>query len=152
MAIHWQVTFKTLRGGKTLTASVYDSTYSGNPIPLKGGEEPFVTEENDDDDPFKPIRIQTGSLNIIDDGYDANGNAFNWRDLQPRSDYDRPVVLLDSNNNILWQGFLQAQNFTVSPVVTVPDNHRPGYCELCLSIELHRVYGISRQCHSHFLF
>jgi hypothetical protein len=112
MAIHWQVTFKTLRGGKTLTASVYDSTYSGNPIPLKGGEEPFVTEENDDDDPFKAIRIQTGSLNIIDDGYDANGNAFNWRDLQPKSNYDRPVILRDENNVILWQGFLQPQNFS----------------------------------------
>ena len=130
MAIHWQVTFKTLRGGKVLTASVYDSTYSGNPIPLKGGEEPFVTEENDDDDPFKPIRIQTGSLNIIDDGYDANGNAFNWRDLQPRSDYDRPVVLRDGNNNIIWQGFLQAQNFSGTLYEATQEREYPIQCAL----------------------
>ena len=69
MAIHWQVKFKTLRGGKVLTASVYDNTYDGQPIQLKGGAEPFVTEESNDDDPFKAIRTQTGSLNIVDDGY-----------------------------------------------------------------------------------
>jgi hypothetical protein len=132
MAIHWQVTFKTLRGGKVLTASVYDSTYSGNPIPLKGGAEPFVTEENDDDDPFKAIRIQTGSLNIIDDGYDANGNAFNWRDLQPRSDHDRPVILRDENNVILWQGFLQPQNFSGTLYEATQEREYPIQCALSI--------------------
>ena len=131
MAIHWQVTFKTLRGGKTLTASVYDSTYSGNPIPLKGGEEPFVTEENDDDDPFKAIRIQTGSLNIIDDGYDANGNAFNWRDLQPKSNYDRPVVLREGNT-VLWQGFLQPQNFSGTLYEKTQEREYPIQCALSI--------------------
>ena len=43
MAIHWQVTFKTLRGGKTLTASVYDNLYSGQPIALKGNHAPTMT-------------------------------------------------------------------------------------------------------------
>ena len=106
MAIHWQVKFKTLRGGKVLTASVYDNLYSGQPIQLKGGAEPFVTEEDNDDDPFKAIRQQTGSLRIVDDGYAADGvTAFNWRDLQPKSNYDRPVVLREGNT-VLWQGFL----------------------------------------------
>ena len=50
MAIHWQVKFKTLRGGKVLTASVFDNTYDGQPILLKGGAEPFTTEEDNDDD------------------------------------------------------------------------------------------------------
>ena len=132
MAIHWQVTFVTLRGGKTLTASVYDNTYSGDPIPLKGGGEPFSTEEDDDDDPFAAIRIQTGSLKIVDDGYDANGGSFNWRDLQPRSDYDRPVILTDEDDNILWQGFLQAQNFSGTLYEKVQEREFPLQCPLSI--------------------
>lgn len=132
MAIHWQVTFKTLRGGKTLTASVYDNTYSGNPIALKGGDEPFTTEESKDDDPFKAIRTQTGALKIVDDGLDANGNAFNWRDLQPRSDYDRPVILRDENNVILWQGFLQAQNFSGTLYEATQEREFPLQCALSI--------------------
>ena len=96
MAIHWTVTFKTLRGGKTLTASVYDNLYSGQPIALKGGAEPFVTNENNDDDPFKPIRTQTGALKIVDDGYALDGDyiceeltEFNVFDMKQRSMYLR---------------------------------------------------------------
>ena len=132
MAIHWQITFKTLRGGHTLTASVYDNTYSGNPIQLKGGASPFETEEDQDDDPFKAIRTQTGSLRIVDDGKDANGNAWNWRDLQPRSDYDRPVILRDENNTILWQGFLQAQNFSGTLYEYVQEREFPLQCALSI--------------------
>ena len=133
MAIHWQVKFKTLRGGKVLTASVYDSTYSGNPIPLKGGAEPFVTEEDDDDDPFKAIRQQTGSLRIVDDGYAADGvTAFNWRDLQPRSDHDRPIILRDEDDTVLWQGFLQPQNFSGTLYQKTQEREFPVQCALSI--------------------
>ena len=133
MAIHWQVKFKTLRGGKVLTASVYDNTYDGQPILLKGGAEPFVTEENNDDDPFKAIRTQTGSLNIVDDGYALDGTTpFNWRDLQPRSDHDRPVILTDENDTILWQGFLQAQNFSGTLYEATQEREFPLQCALSI--------------------
>ena len=133
MAIHWTVTFKTLRGGKTLTASVYDNLYSGEPIALKGGAEPFVTEENNDDDPFKAIRTQTGSLKIVDDGYALDGTTpFNWRDLQPRSDHDRPVILTDENDTILWQGFLQAQNFSGTLYEKTQEREFPLQCALSI--------------------
>ena len=133
MAIHWQVRFKTLRGGKVLTASVYDNTYSGNPIPLKGGAEPFVTEEDNDDDPFKAIRQHTGSLRIVDDGYAADGvTAFNWRDLQPRSDHDRPIILRDEDDNILWQGFLQPQNFSGTLYQKTQEREFPVQCALSI--------------------
>ena len=133
MAIHWQVTFKTLRGGKTLNASVYDNLYSGQPIQLKGGAEPFVTNENNDDDPFKAIRTQTGSLKIVDDGYALDGvTPFNWRDLQPRSDHDRPVILTDENDTILWQGFLQAQNFSGTLYEQTQEREFPLQCPLSI--------------------
>ncbi len=133
MAIHWQVKFKTLRGGKVLTASVYDNLYSGQPIALKGGAEPFVTEEDNDDDPFKAIRTQTGSLRIVDDGYALDGvTPFNWRDLQPRSDHDRPVILTDENDTILWQGFLQAQNFSGTLYEKTQEREFPLQCALSI--------------------
>jgi len=133
MAIHWQVKFKTLRGGKVLTASVYDNTYDGQPIQLKGGAEPFVTEESNDDDPFKAIRTQTGSLKIVDDGYALDGvTPFNWRDLQPRSDHDRPVILTDENDTILWQGFLQAQNFSGTLYEATQEREFPLQCALSI--------------------
>lgn len=131
MAIHWTVTFKTLRGGKTLTASVYDNTYSGQPVALKGGAEPFTTEEDNDDDPFKAIRQQTGSLRIVDDGYAADGTtAFNWRDMQARSDHDRPIILTDEDDTILWQGFLQAQNFSGTLYEYAQEREFPLQCAL----------------------
>ena len=111
MAIHWTIPFKSLRSGTLYTVNIYDSTYSGNPIPLKGGAQPFSTQESDSDDQFEPVRTQSGYLRIVDDGKDANGNAFNWKDLLPSTDTDRPVTLTDGSNNVVWQGFMQAQNF-----------------------------------------
>jgi len=112
MAIHWQVKFKSLRAGTDYTVNIYDANYSGNPIPLKGGAEPFVTQEDDDEDMFLPIRTQSGYIRIVDDGKDANGNAFNWKDLLPSTDIDRPVTLTAATGTVLWHGFMQAQNFT----------------------------------------
>ena len=111
MAIHWQIPFKSLRTDTTYTVNIYDSTYSGQPIVLKGGAQPFTTQESDDDDMFIPIRTHTGYLRIVDDGKDANGNAWNWKTLLPSTDTDRPVTLTDGNGTVVWQGFMQSQNF-----------------------------------------
>ena len=89
MAIHWQIHFKSLRVGALATVNIYDADYTGDPIPLKGGAEPFVTQEDDDEDIFTPVRTQSGYIRIVDDGKDANGNAFNWKDLVPSTDVDR---------------------------------------------------------------
>ena len=115
MAIHWQVKFKSLRAGTDYTVSIYDDTYTGNPVQLMGAADPFTTEEDNDEDMFTPIRTQSGYLRIVDNGYDANGNAFNWKDLLPATDTDRPVILTSTTGqrtNTLWQGFMQAQNFS----------------------------------------
>ena len=110
MAIHWQIPFKSLRSGTDYTVNIYDSTHSGNPVVLKGGAQPFTTQEDDNDDMFTPIRTQSGYIRIVDDGKDANGNTWNWKDMLPNTDTDRPVTLT-SGGTVLWQGFMQAQNF-----------------------------------------
>lgn len=112
MAIHWQIPFKSLRSGTDYTVNVYQSGYSGNAIVLKGGAEPFSTQEDDSDDMFTPIRTHSGYLRIVDDGFAANGTtAFDWLSFLPSTDTDRPVTLTDGSGNIVWQGFMQAQNF-----------------------------------------
>jgi len=114
MAVHWTIPFKSLRTSTLYTVSIYDADYTGNPIPLKGGAQPFLTNEDDDSDMFAPVRTQSGSLSIIDDGKDANGNAFNWLDLVPATDTSRPVTLTHTENNttiVDWQGYIQAQTY-----------------------------------------
>ena len=75
MAIHWQIRFKSLRTLTDYRVNIYDANYSGNPIQLNGGAEPFTTEEDGSDDMFTPIRKQNGHIRIVDNGKDANGNT-----------------------------------------------------------------------------
>lgn len=132
MAIHWTISFKSRRSATVYTVNIYDSSYSGSPIPLKGGAEPFITQENDDDDAFIPVRTQSGYLRIVDDGKDADGNAFSWRDLLPTTDTDRPVTLT-AGGTILWQGFMQAQNFGGVLYGNPQEREYPLQCALCVT-------------------
>jgi len=112
MAKNYSITFKSLRAGTVYTLNIGGGT--GDAVPLKGGAQPFVTQEDDDDDQFTPIRTQSGYLRIVDDGYAADGvTAFDWKDLVPDTDLSRPVTLtaVDAQGNdlgTLWQGFMQA--------------------------------------------
>lgn len=113
---NYSITFKSLRAGTVYTLNIGGGT--GAAIPLKGGAQPFTTQEDDSDDMFTPIRTQTGYIRIVDDGLDARtpAQAFNWKDLLPATDTSRPVTLtgVDAQGNslgTLWQGFMQAQNF-----------------------------------------
>lgn len=111
MAVHWQIKFVTLRNRETLTANIYDNSYTGLAVQLWGAAVPFETQEDDSEDFFTAIRTQSGYLRIVDDGIDMSGGSFNWHDLAPSNDTDRFVTLTNSNNTVLWQGYMQAQDF-----------------------------------------
>lgn len=133
MKIKWQVKFKSLRAGTDYTVNIYDQTYTGDPIRLKGGASPFVTEEDDDDDPFVPIRIQTGHLRIVDDGYAADGvTPFDWKDFVPQTDHSRPVTLTDGSGNVCWQGFMQAQDFSGELYGNPQERNFPIHCPIAV--------------------
>lgn len=132
MAIHWQIKFKSLRNNTLYTVNIYDASYSGDPIQLKGGAQPFSTQEDDSDDMFTPIRTQSGYLRIVDDGKDANGAAWNWKTLLPSTDTDRPVTLTDGNGAVVWQGFMQSQNFGGVLYGNPQEREFPVQC--CLSV------------------
>lgn len=131
MAIHWQIPFRSLRTNTLYTVNIYDASYSGDPVILKGGEKPFTTQEDDNEDQFAPVRTQSGYIRIVDDGKDAAGNAFNWKTLVPVNDTDRPVTLTDGSNNIVWQGYMQAQNFGADLYNPSQEREYPVQC--CLS-------------------
>ena len=116
-SIHWKIIFKSLRAGTAYTANVWrDGTLpSGYPLKLKGSEEPFTTDEDDDEDMFAPIRTQSGYFRIVDDGKAVNANGqevvFDISSLYPVTATDRPVTLTDGQGNVVWQGFMQSQTF-----------------------------------------
>lgn len=130
MAIRWTIPFKSLRSGTLYTVNIHDASYSGNPIPLRGAAQPFTTEESQEEDQFMPIRTQSGYIRIFDNGRDANGNAFNWKSLLPDTDTDRPVTLTDGNGNIVWHGFMQAQNFSGTLYGNPQEREFPVQCSL----------------------
>ncbi|MEE1213499.1 MAG: hypothetical protein U0L04_00825, partial [Bacteroidaceae bacterium] len=89
---NYSVTFKSLRAGTVYTVHIGGGT--GAEVPLKGGAQPFTTQEDDDEDMFTPIRTQSGYLRIVDDGFAENGvTPFDWKDLIPQKGNDRPVSL-----------------------------------------------------------
>lgn len=134
MAIHWKIPFKTLHSETLLTVNVYDTDYSGEAVVLKGAAQPFETQEDTSDDIFTPVRKQSGYLRIVDDGFAADGvTAFNWRDFIPTTDTDRPVTLTDANDNVLWQGFMQAQNFGAVLFGNPQNREFPVQCSLSVT-------------------
>ena len=134
MAIHWQVKFRSLRANMLYTVSIYDNSYSGNAVQLKGAKHPFTTEEDNNDDFFLPVRTQSGYLRIIDDGKDASGHVLasgdRWENMIPTAGKSRKVVLTDSNGNIKWQGFLQPQTFQGKMYEDIQEREFPVYCGL----------------------
>ena len=115
MAIHWTIPFKSLRSGTVYTVNVYDATHSGAAVVLNGGSEPMSTDEDATDDEFAPIRTQSGYMRIVDNGKDAGGSAFNWKDILAATDNDRPVTITHQEGNATvtdWIGFMQSQTFS----------------------------------------
>lgn len=109
MAIHWRVRFKSI-GGTDYSVNIYDETYSGNPVDLKGGARPFETGENYDKNIIMPVRISTGYIKVIN-----TGNLTDVFPMTPKARY----VTLTSGNDTLWQGYIKQEQFT-QPWDTTP--------------------------------
>ena len=128
--IHWQIKFRSLRANELYTVSIYDDLYQGDPIQLRGGANPFETQEDDDRDYFKPVRTQTGYITIVDTGKDMNGDDFDWFDIIPAHAKDRKVVLTDSNNAVRWVGYIQPQTFSGNLYQPTQERKFPVMCPL----------------------
>ena len=102
----YQIQFKSFRSDTLYTVRVGTGS---DTIQLTGAAEPFTTEEDNDEDFFCHLRIQTGYMRFVDDGYiPGTSTAFDWRTLLPDAALDQPVVLTEGND-VVWRGFIQMQ-------------------------------------------
>lgn len=142
--IFWKIPFKSLRTGTLYTVNIYKdgALPSGYPLTLKGGAQPFVTEEDSDEDMFTPIRTQTGYLRFVDDGKAEDSSnqpqevPFDWKDLIPATDTARPVTLTHQSGGqtiVDWQGFMQAQDFGSTLYGNPQEREFPIQCVLSVT-------------------
>lgn len=102
--VRWQVQFRSLKG-TDYTVNISEQDWTGGVTQLTPSDQPFTTQEDDDDDVFKPIRAQSGYLRVID----ATGDLL--ESLMPENNTQRLVQLM-VGTAIKWQGFLQADAYT----------------------------------------
>lgn len=112
--IHWQLPFSSL-DGNDYRIDIYADGEVASPVILTGAAEPFTTDDDNSDDHFESVRGGTGMIHIVN----KNGEL-ELEDLQPKSDIDKPVRVLDAvSGDVVWQGFLSSrlysQDYTVRP-------------------------------------
>ena len=108
--VRWQVPFVS-RLGTAYRVDIYDEGYTGTPVQLIGGTSPFTTDEDDSDDYFAPIRVQTGTLTVCT--HDEDGNVLiTLDDILPANNIARPVLLVNVGTGAIeWQGFLSCEAY-----------------------------------------
>ena len=104
------------RSGTQYMVYIYEQT-SGSLVTLTGAAEPFVTQEETDDNIYTPIRAQSGYLRVIDE---SGGTLL--ESIMPTNNLQKKVVLYTGTWNssmttftdgtVKWQGFLCAEAFT----------------------------------------
>lgn len=124
MAVNnYSVSFKSLRSGSVYTVNIGGG--SGAAVALTPAPQPFTTDEDTDEDVFVPVRKHSGYIRIVDpcDG------SFDWKDMMPLTDVARPVTLTQGGV-VLWQGFMQSQNFSGTLYGGVQEREFPIQCPL----------------------
>ena len=113
-AIHWQINFVALHSNDAYRVDILEDGYSGDIVHLRGAANPFETTEDNSDDAFTPIRKQTGSLRIADNGYDMDGNAFDYTEMLPSDTFDYQVKLwkIGTSNTLRWIGYIRPDSLT----------------------------------------
>ena len=108
--IRWKIPFVSLSGTQ-YRVDIYDEgTFT--PVQLTAGETPFVTDEDNSDDFFYPVRSQSGTLQVCT--LKPDGTYITLDELLPANNIARPVRLinLDNSNAIEWQGFLSCEAYS----------------------------------------
>ena len=96
------VSWKSLKG-VSYTLSITDGV-SGTTA-LTPSATPFVTQVDQSEDFYEPVREQTGNIGIL-------GEVDVLEGLLASSPEDRPVVLKNGNNDVVWKGYLQTKAFS----------------------------------------
>lgn len=113
----WRSRFCSLTG-EVMTIEIMAEDWKETPIDLTAGTDPIVTDEDDDDDPLKGVRSQTGNLRLV-------LTDEQLQELMPTDYKDRPVRLRDENGLTKWRGWIKPSSYSndwirVNDVVRVP--------------------------------
>ena len=123
---YWYIPFQS-RNGNDYEVRIGGLTGNSN-VRLTGAAQPFVTQEDDDRDMFKPVRTQTGYIRIVDTG----SGGFDWHDLIPSSAVARPVTLWKKRTAITWdlkwQGFIRPETFSGTFREMPQEREFPVFC------------------------
>lgn len=112
--VRWQINFVALHSGDKYRVEILEGGYNGSITRLLGAANPFETSEDNTDDAFTPIRKQTGSLRIADNGKDLDGNTFDYTELLPTDTFDFQVRLWkEGTTDVLrWIGYIRPDSLT----------------------------------------
>ena len=134
--IRWQMNFCNV-ADKQYRVNILDEGWTGSVTQLTGSDDPFVIEEDDDDDTFTPIRTKTGYINIVTDNINL------VRNIIPTTGATRKVVALEwDDNGGIWEeifvGWVQPQLIDISIWQGKTEIGIPVEC--CLSGLKYRMY------------
>ena len=95
--------------GTPYQINIYEPDYSGSVVVLKGGAQPFVTQETDDEDAFLPIRSSSGYITVICESQSLVDA------ILPVNVHDRYVELVDvtpNANKVVWNGYILPEEYS----------------------------------------
>lgn len=99
MSLRYYTMFKSLRGDELYMLEIYDTEYDGNPVPVMGASEPFTTGVDYDDDPMEPLKLEKGTVRLINRGEIDYG-------FVPQTATQCRVQLKDYAETLLWDGYI----------------------------------------------
>lgn len=102
--LRWQLQFQS-RNKKTCRIDIYKRGYSQSTVTqLTGSDTPVSWDEDNNDDLLSVYRTKTGYINLIETSYG------DLRGLYPTNDIENYVEVYYINN-LVFSGFMQAQDF-----------------------------------------
>lgn len=133
-AVRWKINF-VARNDDKYRLEILQDGWDGEIVSLRGAENPFETEEDNSDDVFYPIRKQVGTIRIRDNGFDLDGNPFDYSDMIPFSTLDNQVRLWKegtggAEDTLRWIGYMRPDSLTSQLFDSVTLREFPVSCPL----------------------
>ena len=107
-SVHWRIPFMAL-DDTPYQINIYEEGYQGSVVVLKGGAQPFITQETEDEDAFLPLRTSSGYITIVCE------DAALVDAILPNEVHDRYVELVDvtpNANKVVWNGYILPEEFS----------------------------------------
>ena len=92
------------KNGVSYLVNIHEQDYTGSIVTLTGAAQPFITQEDDDDDIFMPIRGQSGYIRIVTD------DSTLLDSIVPPNELSH-LVTLTVDGVVKWRGFQETEMF-----------------------------------------